>query len=53
MTLPLGRTVEDPFALGDMGLPHEHSQFGTGTFGFVAARGLAQSRTGFASTRRR
>jgi thiol-disulfide isomerase/thioredoxin len=31
-TLPLGNTVEDPFILGDMGLPHEHTQFGTGTF---------------------
>jgi thiol-disulfide isomerase/thioredoxin len=31
-TIPLGRTVEDPFALGDMGLPHEHTQFGSGTF---------------------
>ena len=31
VSLPLGRTVEDPFLLGDMGLPHEHSQFGTGT----------------------
>ncbi|HEY4179997.1 MAG TPA: cupredoxin domain-containing protein [Kofleriaceae bacterium] len=30
-TIPLGRTVEDPFVLGDMGLPHEHTQFGTGT----------------------
>jgi thiol-disulfide isomerase/thioredoxin len=32
VALPLGRTEEDPFRLGDMGLPHEHSQFGTGTF---------------------
>jgi thiol-disulfide isomerase/thioredoxin len=31
LSLPLGRTEEDPFILGDMGLPHEHSQFGTGT----------------------
>jgi thiol-disulfide isomerase/thioredoxin len=32
VTVPLGRTEDDPFALGDMGLSHEHSQFGTGTF---------------------
>lgn len=32
ITLPLGRTESDPFTLGDMGLEHEHSQFGTGTF---------------------
>jgi hypothetical protein len=30
-TVPLGHTVEDPFALGEEGLPHEHIQFGTGT----------------------
>lgn len=48
LTIPLGRTVEDPFALGDMGLPHEHSQFGTGTFepvfGLDAARLLGSTR---------
>jgi thiol-disulfide isomerase/thioredoxin len=32
VALPLGRTEEDPFRLGDMGLPHQHSQFGTGAF---------------------
>lgn len=32
VTLPLAETQDDPFALGDMGLPHEHIQFGTGTF---------------------
>jgi hypothetical protein len=31
-TLPLGHTVEDPFRLGDLGLRHEHIQFGNGTF---------------------
>lgn len=31
-TLPLGRTEPDPFALGDLGLAHQHVQFGTGTF---------------------
>ncbi len=30
-TIPLGSTVPDPFRLGDLGLPHEHTQFGTGT----------------------
>jgi thiol-disulfide isomerase/thioredoxin len=44
-TLPLGVTREDPFRLGDMGLPHEHLQFGTGTFNPQASvevgRGLA------------
>jgi hypothetical protein len=30
--LPVGRTEEDPWALGSLGLPHQHIQFGTGTF---------------------
>jgi thiol-disulfide isomerase/thioredoxin len=36
-TIPLGRTEQDPFALGDMGLRHEHIQMGTGTFNPVVA----------------
>ena len=32
VTVPLGRIEPDPFALGDAGLPHQHVQFGTGTF---------------------
>jgi len=48
VALPLGRTEEDPFRLGDMGLSHEHSQFGTGTFeplvGVEAARELGPVR---------
>jgi hypothetical protein len=32
VTLPFGRTEPDPFALGDLGLPHQHIQFGTGTW---------------------
>ncbi len=32
LSLPLGKTEEDPFALGDAGLRHQHIQFGTGTF---------------------
>jgi thiol-disulfide isomerase/thioredoxin len=31
-TIPIGSTVPNPFVLGDMGIPHEHTQFGTGTF---------------------
>jgi thiol-disulfide isomerase/thioredoxin len=31
VSVPLGRTEEDPFAAGDAGLAHEHSQFGSGT----------------------
>ncbi|MFP2926465.1 hypothetical protein ACLESO_14840 [Pyxidicoccus sp. 3LG] len=31
LTVPVGGTVENPFALGDAGLEHQHVQFGTGT----------------------
>ena len=31
VSLPLGRTEPDPFALGLLGLPHQHIQFGSGT----------------------
>ncbi len=31
-TIPFGKTEEDPWKLGDMGLEHLHIQFGTGTF---------------------
>jgi hypothetical protein len=42
LTLPLGRTEPDPFALGDAGLPHEHIQFGTGTFDPILGLGIAR-----------
>jgi thiol-disulfide isomerase/thioredoxin len=35
-TLPIGSTVPNPFLLGDEGIPHEHTQFGTGTFEPIA-----------------
>jgi hypothetical protein len=31
-SLPIGRTEEDPFELGDHGLRHQHIQLGSGTF---------------------
>ncbi|HZA50516.1 MAG TPA: hypothetical protein VE549_07235, partial [Myxococcaceae bacterium] len=31
LTIPLGRTEPDPFALGRAGQPHQHIQHGTGT----------------------
>ena len=37
LSLPIGRTEQDPFALGDIGIRHQHIQFGTGTFDPVAA----------------
>lgn len=42
ISIPLGRTEPNPFALGRRGLPHEHIQFGTGTWDPVV--GLAAGR---------
>ncbi|MEO8548511.1 MAG: cupredoxin domain-containing protein [Kofleriaceae bacterium] len=48
VALPFGRTEPDPFVLGDLGLPHEHSQFGSGTFepfvGLDVARAIGGAR---------
>lgn len=35
-TIPIGKTEEDPWILGDMGKQHLHIQFGTGTFNPIA-----------------
>ncbi len=43
VSVPLGRTEPDPFALGAVGKRHQHIQFGTGTFDPVLA--LDASRT--------
>jgi hypothetical protein len=32
LSIPIGRTEPDPFALGEAGRVHQHLQFGTGTF---------------------
>ena len=32
VSIPLGKTEENPFALGDQGLAHQHIQLGSGTF---------------------
>lgn len=37
VSLPLGRTEPNPFQLGDAGEPHQHFQFGTGTFNSLLA----------------
>jgi thiol-disulfide isomerase/thioredoxin/plastocyanin len=41
VSIPLGKTEEDPFALGAMGLPHEHIQMGTGTINPVVSAELS------------
>ena len=35
-TIPVGKTEEDPWKRGDMGMEHLHIQFGTGTFNPIA-----------------
>ena len=35
-SIPMGKTEDDPFKLGDAGLKHLHIQFGTGTFNPLA-----------------
>jgi hypothetical protein len=42
ISIPLGRTEPNPFALGRLGLPHEHVQFGTGTWDPLAEAGLGR-----------
>jgi hypothetical protein len=37
VSIPLGKTQENPFALGDRGIRHQHIQLGTGTFDPVLA----------------
>ena len=32
VSIPVGETESDPWKLGDQGLPHQHIQFGSGTF---------------------
>jgi len=31
-SIPVGKTEDDPYVLGEAGLPHEHIQFGSGSF---------------------
>lgn len=54
LTLPTGRTEEDPFALGEQGLRHQHVQFGNGTFdptlGIDVTRGTARGQFSFYGT---
>ncbi len=35
-TIPFGKTEDDPWKLGEMGMEHLHVQFGTGTFNPIA-----------------
>ena len=37
---PVGATVDNPYRLGEQGLPHEHVQFGTGTWALLVGFGI-------------
>jgi hypothetical protein len=41
VSVPLGRTEPNPFDLGRRGLPHQHIQFGTGTWDPLVGVGRA------------
>ena len=41
VTLPIGRTEPDPYALGARGESHEHIQLGTGTFVPIVGAGVS------------
>lgn len=41
VTVPIGRTEPDPYALGEGGQSHEHIQFGTGTFVPIVGLGFS------------
>jgi hypothetical protein len=41
VSIPLGMTQPDPYALGQEGKSHEHTQFGSGTFIPIAGAGLS------------
>lgn len=43
VSLPLGRTEQNPFALGRAGLAHQHLQFGTGTWNPVVGLGAGRA----------
>jgi hypothetical protein len=43
LSLPLGRTEPDPFALGAAGKRHQHIQFGSGTFDPIVMLDLART----------
>jgi hypothetical protein len=50
VTVPLGRTEENPFALGRQGLSHQHIQFGTGTWDPLAGAAAGRRFGGLVTT---
>ena len=49
-SLPVGSTVDNPFALGERGLPHEHVQLGSGTVQPILGLGVGRAFDGAGAT---
>lgn len=47
VSIPLGKTEPNPFELGDEGLPHQHIQFGAGTFYPLFGAGIGRNVGGY------
>jgi len=47
VSLPIGYTVPNPFELGREGLPHEHIQYGTGTWDPILGASIDRQFTGY------
>src|SRR5262249_18710400 len=47
VSIPTGKVQPNPFTLGDLGLPHEHIQFGTGTVDPLVAIDLTKTFSGW------
>ncbi len=43
VSMPTGKMQPNPYVLGDEGRPHEHIQFGTGTFDPVLSADIVRS----------
>ena len=46
-SVPIGRTEPNPFELGRLGLPHQHIQFGTGTWDPIASAEVGRALRAF------
>ena len=50
VSFPVGSTVEDPFALGEAGIAHEHVQLGSGTVQPIVSLGLGRAFDGWSAS---
>jgi hypothetical protein len=47
ISFPTGKVQDNPFKLGELGLPHEHIEFGTGTFDPILGLDVARDFLGW------